>query len=49
MNFKKLIGLCEHKWKIISWNDVADENKDKIGEKYRLQCELCGDIKCKIL
>ena len=36
-----------HKWKIISQNPVANEYGEKIGWKYHLQCENCGNIKRK--
>jgi hypothetical protein len=51
---RKLLGLCEHEWKIIKSIDVY-ETWD--GERYDgqlpayakiiLQCKKCGDIKKK--
>lgn len=48
---RKLLGLCEHKWKIIretsvnvhdDWNNLTDRFT-----RYHLQCEKCGDVKSK--
>lgn len=44
-----LLGLCDHKWKIIQEIDV--ENSDDSGNvvetftRYHLQCEKCGNVK----
>lgn len=45
MNLRKLLGLCEHKWKLMEHWDMVDEYGDKTGHKYILKCEKCGDIK----
>jgi len=45
---KQLLGLCEHKWKVISYNEIQNEGY-KIGMNYHLQCEKCGLVKSKKL
>jgi len=45
MNLKQFLGMCEHKWKIISRNYVNNEDNKTIGEKFVLQCEKCGRLK----
>lgn len=43
--FNILVGrLCWHKWKILSRNEVYEYGY-KIGDKYHLQCEKCGNMK----
>lgn len=49
MNLRKLLGLCEHKWKIHKWSYIIDEYGKKVGIYYNLQCEKCGYIKIKRL
>jgi len=46
MNLRKLLGLCEHKWKIIIQNKIF-RTRDKVecGEMIISQCEKCGKIK----
>lgn len=48
---KKLLGLCEHKWKIIHNINIFENASDEIpcGTKIVLQCEKCGDIKTRTL
>lgn len=43
----KLLGLCDHRYKIIRDIDVVDELGDKLYTKYHLQCEKCGKLKTK--
>ncbi len=45
MNLKQLLGICEHKWKLLSTNKILQERKYIIGCVYNLQCEKCGEIK----
>lgn len=43
--FDILVGrLCWHKWKILGCNEVHEDGY-KIGDRYHLQCEKCGDVK----
>jgi hypothetical protein len=44
---KRLLGFCNHKWKIIKTGDIINENGGCIGKYYVLQCEHCGNIKKK--
>lgn len=52
MNLRKLLGLCEHKWKIIATRKTFESVDDPaidlpvVIEKV-LQCQNCGDIKVK--
>jgi len=53
MNFKQLLGLCEHVWEFKQEIEVYDISYG-IGEypnyrKFVLQCSKCGDIKKKII
>lgn len=43
---KQLLGLCEHKWNIIIKNEIRCDG-EKIGDRYHLQCEKCGNMKFK--
>jgi hypothetical protein len=48
MNIRKLLGLCEHKWKIIFTANVSRYIDNSIvGQNHTLQCEKCGMIKVK--
>ena len=47
-NFKKLLGICNHKWIIRDEIEVYDASygMDKPHyRKYLLQCEHCGNLK----
>lgn len=45
--FRKLLGLCNHKWIIIKRISTFETEQSTIpnGYKYVLQCENCGKIK----
>ena len=48
MNIRKLLGLCEHKWKMIHTSKVCRCSDETIvGYNYTLQCQKCGVIKVK--
>jgi len=52
MNLRKLLGLCEHKWKtiqIVNVYDVGISMTIPNYYKYCLCCSNCGDIKVKKL
>jgi hypothetical protein len=38
---RKLLGLCQHRWKIID-NVKLTEGGKPIGTRHILQCEHCG-------
>lgn len=42
--WRKLLGLCEHKWKIIRAVQLTFQG-EPAGTRYELQCEHCGDIR----
>lgn len=46
---RKLLGLCNHQWVILSSSRVFEFESDSrpIGENIILQCKHCGDIKTK--
>lgn len=47
--FRKLFGLCEHKWEIIDTaNSVVGDNVI-VGQVFYLQCEKCGCVKKRVL
>ena len=46
MNIRKLLGLCEHQWKIIHTAKVYCLN-EQIGHIHTLQCTKCGKITSK--
>ena len=53
-NLKQLLGICEHKWKVIqqtiAYQGVYEnEGERPIGTNYYLQCEKCGEVKKKKL
>jgi hypothetical protein len=52
LNLRKLLGLCEHVWKLIDKAEVyrhlpsaAPTQADAVGTIYTQQCEKCGKIK----
>ena len=43
---RKVLGLCEHKWKIIDTIRVRDYRSDQVvGYEKILQCVNCGNLK----
>lgn len=34
-----------HKWEIIREVGIIDDGGNRVGTKYHLQCEICGNIK----
>lgn len=48
---RSLLGLCDHKWKILNTSDMyANQyNAMPYARKYALQCEHCGNIKKKVV
>lgn len=47
---KKILGLCDHKWKIIKEIDLYIVHKGKehtVGTKYVKQCEKCNKFSTK--
>jgi uncharacterized protein (DUF3820 family) len=55
MNLKQLLGICEHKWKIIKEVKVFGRYSDRVRSdlpesfEHILQCEKCGIVKKKKL
>ena len=50
--FRKLLGLCEHKWEIIqrisvyvTWDGERSPGQLPDHQKIVLQCQKCGDVK----
>jgi hypothetical protein len=35
---------CEHKWEVIEKVQIVNENDDRIGDTFYLQCQKCGDV-----
>lgn len=33
-----------HRWKILKEVELLDTDRDRIGTRYHLQCEKCGDV-----
>ncbi len=52
-NLKQLLGICEHKWKLLGVQNIYSEDVRNIKEdlpirtEHILQCEKCGEIKRK--
>jgi hypothetical protein len=45
---RKLLGLCEHQWKLLNKIQVYDYFYTVyIADDYILQCEKCGTVKRK--
>lgn len=42
---KKILGLCNHKWKVINIGKVSDTSTNECWHKYHLQCQKCGGVK----
>jgi len=47
-SLKQFLGLCTHKWKIISQGQFKKDGLIR-GSYYELQCEHCGDVKVRNL
>lgn len=45
---KFILGLCDHKWKIIRTGRIIGmHSNEPVGTYYDLQCEHCGDVKVR--